>query len=154
MVTGPFRPSKGAARGAERWLELQRHTELSVCVEGLKARGFVLYIADLHPDALSPDEVPVDRPLAVLFGSELEGVSDEARALADGVVTVPMRGLTESLNVSVAAACILQRVTERRRLLVGNGDLSLERQEAFYEAWLDREDRARQGMAARAELHR
>ena len=154
MVTGVFRPSKGAARGAERWIDLHRHGELSPCIAGLKERGFRLYVADLDPTAISPDEVPVDRPVAVLFGSELEGVSDEARSLAYGLVTVPMRGLTESLNVSVAAACILQTLTERRRLHIGGGDLSIARQEAFYEAWLDREDLARQGMAARAMMKR
>ena len=63
-----------------------------------------------------------------------------------------MRGLTESLNVSVAAACILQRVSERRRAFLGGGDLAPERQESFYQAWLDREELARRGMAARAAL--
>ena len=144
--------SKGAARGSERWLELNRHERLADCVSGLKSRGFRLYVADLDGAALSPEQVPVDQPIAVLFGSELEGVSEQARHLADGFVTVPMRGLTESLNVSVAAACILQRVTERRRHFMGGGDLSIERQEAFYEAWLEREDVARRGMRARAGL--
>ena len=153
MVMGHFKPSKGATRGSERWLELNRHPKLSVCVDQLRARGFKLYVADLHSEALSPDRVPVDAPVAVLFGSELEGVSDEARSLADGFVTVPMRGLTESLNVSVAAACILSQVTERRRALLNGGDLEPERQQAFFDAWLDREDVARRGMAARAGLH-
>ena len=152
MVIGKFKPSKGAARGSERWLELNRHERLIDCVSGLKSRGFRLYVADLDGAALSPEQVPVDQPIAVLFGSELEGVSEQARHLADGFVTVPMRGLTESLNVSVAAACILQRVTERRRHFIGGGDLSIERQEAFYEAWLEREDVAIRGMRARAGL--
>lgn len=152
MVIGTFKPSKGAARGSERWLELNRHERLIDCVTELKSRGFRLYVADLDESAMSPDQVPVDQPVAILFGSELEGVSEHARQLADGFVTVPMRGLTESLNVSVAAACILQRVTERRRHFIGGGDLAVERQEAFYEAWLDREDVARRGMQARAGL--
>ena len=152
MITGSFKPSKGATRGSERWLELRRHHALSDCVEELRGRGFKLVVADLSDEALTPEQVPVDGPVAILFGSELEGVSDEARTMADGFVTVPMRGLTESLNVSVAAACILQRVTERRREHLGGGDLEPRRAESFYQDWLDREDLARQGMAARAGL--
>ena len=139
MVTGPFRPSKGAARGAERWLELHRHTSTTDAVAGLKARGFQLWVADPVPHALDPLAVPVDRPLAVLFGSELGGVSDEARALADGVLAVPMRGLTESLNVSAAAAVVVSVLAERRRAWVGGGDLAAERASAFYQAWLQTE---------------
>lgn len=149
MVTGPFRPSKGAARGAERWLELNRHDDTAACLQALKDRGFRVVVADLADDAWTPDTVPVDRPLAVLFGSEHAGVSDVARAMADGAVIVPMRGLTESLNVSVAAACALQRITERRRDVVGGGDLSPARQQAFFDAWVAAEEEAKRGRRAR-----
>jgi tRNA (guanosine-2'-O-)-methyltransferase len=149
MVTGRFRPSHGAARGAERWLELVRHPQLRPCVEALRTRGFAFWIADLSDDAKSPEEVPVDQPVAVLFGAELTGVSDEARSLADGVVSVPMRGLTTSLNVSAAAACTLHRISERRRALVGGGDLAPERQKTFFEQWLAREMAAQKGMKTR-----
>lgn len=153
MVTGPFRPAKGAARGAERWLELHRHEHITPCIEALQARGFRVYVADLADDAVTPDTLPVDGPVAVLFGSEMDGVSDEARAAADGAVIVPMSGLTASLNVSAAAACILQRVTTRRRARFdGPGDLDVARQDAFYEAWIGRELEARAGRRARLTL--
>lgn len=154
LVTGEFRPSKGAARGAERWLELHRHEALTDCIAGLKARGFRVFVADLAEGAMSPDEVPVDAPVAVLFGSELTGVSEDARALADGVVSVPMRGLTESLNVGSAAACTIFRLAERRRALAGGGDLAPERQQAFLAAWRQAEETARAGRRARRALKR
>lgn len=150
LITGQFRPSRGAARGAERWLELHRHATTTDALRALKARGFQLWVADLAADAKTPLEVPIDQPLAVLFGSELAGVSDEARALADGVVTVPMRGLTESLNVSAAAAVVLSGVVERRRALVG-ADIEPDRARAFYEAWLARETEADAGLRAQSE---
>jgi tRNA (guanosine-2'-O-)-methyltransferase len=107
-------------------------------------------VADFAEDAWTPDSVPLDQPLAVLFGSELTGVSDTARSVADGTLLVPMRGLTASLNVSVAAACILQRVTERRRsTLNGPGDLESHRMEGFRKSWVDREELSDRGMAAR-----
>jgi tRNA (guanosine-2'-O-)-methyltransferase len=118
----------------------------------LHERGFKIFVADLTDDAHNPSTLPVDGPVAILMGAELTGVSDEARAHADGAICVPMAGLTESLNVSVAAACILQRVTERRREIVGDGDLPKDRQEAFFEAWKAREVLARQGLLARSRL--
>jgi tRNA (guanosine-2'-O-)-methyltransferase len=152
LVTGPFRPSKGAARGAERWLELHRHKRIEDCLGALKDRGYRIFVADLDEHAFSPDTLPVDQPLVILFGAEHSGVSDAARAMADGTVTVPMRGLTESLNVSVAAACVLQRVSERRRAQVGKGDLEPERQRAFFEAWVAAEEEEKAGRRARQGL--
>ncbi len=149
LVTNRFKPSHGASRGSERWLELHHHPDTRSCLEGLRARGFSLYVADLAADAHSPDSLPVDGPVAIVFGSELSGVSDDARALTDGAVCVPMRGLTESLNVSVAAACTLQRVTERRRQAVGGGDLEAARKQAFFDAWVVAEEEVKAGRRAR-----
>ena len=92
-------------------------------VEALRTRGFNIYVADLMEEVHSPDSLPIDGNVAILMGAELTGVSDRARELADGAICVPMHGLTESLNVSVAAACILQRLTERKRVATGGGDL-------------------------------
>jgi len=149
MVIGSFRPSRGASRGAERWLDVRRFTSIEDSLSDLRARGFRIYVADLAEDAYSPDTVPVDGPLAIVFGAELVGISDEARALADGAIQVPMRGLTESLNVSAAAACALYRMAERRREQVGGGDLSPDIQAAFLQRWVEREDKSRRGMHAR-----
>ena len=154
LITHGFRPSKGAARGSERWLDIRHWESTQGAVSALRERGFQIFVADLMDDAYSPDTVPVDGPIAVLMGAELTGVSNQARALADGAICVPMHGLTESLNVSVAAACILQRVTERRRLITSGGDLDTERQATFFEDWKVRELAARQGMIARSRLNR
>lgn len=150
LVTRGFSPSRGASRAAERWVELRRFDHTADSLAELKARGFAVYVADLDPAAFTPETVPVDRPLALLFGSEVRGVSDEARAAADGVVTVPMYGLTESLNVSVSAALILRTVVERRRARVG-ADLEPAAQEAFLRAWLAAEERALRGRMARTD---
>jgi tRNA (guanosine-2'-O-)-methyltransferase len=150
LITDGFRPSKGAARGSERWLDIHRYTDTTSAIEAVKSRGFKVFIADLMEGSFSPDTVPIDQPTAILMGAELTGVSDEARRLADGAVCVPMHGLTESLNVSVAAACILQRVADRRRAVIGQGDLEVGRQEAFFDQWYEWEVQLRQGMLARS----
>jgi tRNA (guanosine-2'-O-)-methyltransferase len=152
LVTGEFRPSRGAARGAERWLEIHRHADIAAVASHLRGRGFSLWVAHPVAGAATPGEIPVDRPIALLFGSELEGVSARALALADGVVSIPMRGLTASLNVSVAAAVVLADVAERRRALLGGGDLDPDRREAFYRGWLDAEARAEAGLRAQLSI--
>lgn len=149
LVTAGFRASPGAARGAERWVLRRRFDTTTQSLTELKARGFRIFVADFWPDAHTPETVPVDQPLAVVFGSEVRGVSDEARALADGAVMIPMVGLTASLNVSVSAAILLRAITERRRALVGS-DLSEPARAAFYERWLQSESRSEFGRRARS----
>ncbi len=154
LITKAFKASKGAARGSERWLDIHRWTSTDDAVAALRARGFSIFAADLMDQAFTPDTVPIDGNIAILMGAELTGVSDRARELCDGAICVPMHGLTESLNVSVAAACILQRVTERVRGEVGGGNLDAVRQEQFFTEWSQREIEARQGMLARSRSQR
>jgi len=148
LITGSFRPSAGAARGSERWIQLERHTTTEGCLEQLKARGFRVYAADLCPGAVPPEQVPVDGPMALLFGAELSGVTDSARALVDGFVVLPMLGFVESVNVSVAAALITRAVADRRRAIVG-ADLSEAARHSALEAWLGRESAYKAAAATR-----
>ena len=149
LVTTGFRASPGAARGAERWVLRRRFDTTTASLMDLKARGFRIFVADFLPGAHTPESVPVDAPLAVVFGSEVRGVSDEARALADGAVMIPMVGLTASLNVSVSAAILLRTLTDRRRALVGS-DLSPVARTAFLERWIEAESKSEHGRRARA----
>ena len=149
LVTAGFRASPGAARGAERWVHRRRFETTTESLTELKERGFRIYVADLLEDAHTPESVPVDKPIAMVFGSEVRGVSDEARDFADGAVMIPMVGLTGSLNVSVSAAIILRTLTERRRALVG-ADLDEAARAAFYARWLESESKSEFGRRARA----
>lgn len=149
LVTTGFRASPGAARGAERWVLRRRFDTTTESLSELKSRGYRIFVADFLPGAFTPESVPVDQPLAIVFGSEVRGVSDEARALADGAVMIPMVGLTASLNVSVSAAILLRTVTDRRRALVGP-DLSEAARTAFLDRWIEAESRSEHGRRARA----
>jgi tRNA (guanosine-2'-O-)-methyltransferase len=73
------------------------------------------------------------------FGAELVGVSEEARRAAKGTVTVPMWGMGQSLNVSVAAAIVLRPIAERARALGERARLPDEEREATLAAWLERD---------------
>jgi tRNA (guanosine-2'-O-)-methyltransferase len=151
LVTEGFKVSLGAARGAERWLERRRFDTTADSLADLRIRGFRIFVADLLPGAHTPEDVPVDQPLAVVFGSEIRGVSPEARAAADGAIRIPMYGLTGSLNVSVSAAIILRAVSERRRALVG-ADLDPEVRRRFFEDWIRAEVTAEEGRSARVTI--
>lgn len=156
VTEGSAAASPGTARGAERWVHRRRFETIEASVADLKARGFRVVVADLRPGAWSPEDVPVDRPLAIVLGSEFLGVTARARALADGAVCIPMQGLTGSLNVSASAAILVRTLGVRRRAAVAaaggradGADLSQEVQDAFLGEWAQRGKDAERGFLAR-----
>lgn len=152
LVEGTFRPVRGTARGAERWLELEHHESAAQAMDALHAAGCQVWVADLDPDGVAPENIPLDRPICLWFGAELTGISPEARARADGVLTIPMRGFAQSLNVSVAAAMALRAVSERaRRELGAQALLDAAERDRTWERWMGRE--ASRGRAIDALAH-
>lgn len=141
VVEQPNRYARNPAivRGADRWVRIERHRGLTACLSGLMSAGFILCAADVGPGAVPLDEVPVDRPLAVIMGSEHDGLTKAAKSMADVRFWVPMSGFTESFNVSVSCALALFDLTRRRRAHLGvSGDLSYEESEARALDWLER----------------
>lgn len=115
------------AKGSQRWIEVVKHQGLARCLGDLSARGFQLLAADVGEGCVPVHEIDVDKPVALVFGSERDGLSRRALALTDARFTVPMFGFVESFNVSVSAALALYDVSSRRRARVnGDGDLDAE----------------------------
>ena len=102
------------AAGTRKWVPVQTHESLPDAAAALKKQGFRLLAAHLYEDAVDFRGVDYTRPTALLMGSELWGVSQTALDLADMTVCVPMKGLVESLNVSVAAALVLFEAARQR----------------------------------------
>ena len=153
LVEGHFVPAKGAARGADRWLDIHWEQDAGEAIRALQEQGFSVWVADLDDDSASPETLPLDRPVVIWLGAELVGVSPEARAAADGVLTVPMRGFAQSLNVSVAAALSIRPVAERARAQHGDAALlPADEREAVWDHWLARERELRSGVDARNAL--
>ncbi len=129
--------SRRITLGAHKWLTLHRHDTFAACVAQLRESGFRVYAAMLHPDAVPLEELPLDRPIALVFGNEKAGVSPETQALCDGAYTIPMAGFSQSLNISVAAAVSLYSVCRRvREERPDGGLLSKEERAAVLETWL------------------
>jgi len=105
--------AKRVTRGCERWMDVEIHRETQPCVEALRARGFEIWLADMDGTA-TLEEVAARPRVALAFGNEHLGASAELRAACTGTFAVPMRGMVESLNVSVAAGIALHTVTRER----------------------------------------
>jgi tRNA (guanosine-2'-O-)-methyltransferase len=134
-----FEKNKAIAMGADRWIAVERHPGLARCLGDLSARGTVLLAADVGEGCLPVHAIPVDAPVALVFGSERDGLSKRARALTDRRFTVPMYGFVESFNVSVSAAVALSDVARRRREHLGRtGDLDDDEAWGRAERWLVR----------------
>ena len=105
--------AKRVTRGCERWMDIVLHRATAPCVAGLRARGYELWLADMSGTA-TLEEVARRPRVALVFGNEHLGASAEMRAACAGTFAVPMRGMVESLNVSVAAGITLHTVTKDR----------------------------------------
>lgn len=104
----------GTSAGTARWIPVHEHPTGPAAIEYLRREGFRVVAA--HPDGRAVDYRRVDytRPTAILMGAELYGVSEEARALADTTIRIPMAGMVRSLNVSVAASLLLYEAYRQR----------------------------------------
>ena len=127
VVEGPmkaFDRNKKISQNADKWLDVTRWTSTRACLEALKARGFAVHVTWLGEGTVGLADLDFSGPVALVFGNESRGVSDEALALADARYVIPMRGFSQSLNVSVAAAVSLARAVDRREAQRGrHGDL-------------------------------
>ena len=102
-----FKASRGVSKGTQRWLDVIRYQSAETCARRLKRDGYSIYVAAMGGDT-SLEDLRARERLAVVFGNEHQGVSQEMRTLADGTFSIPMRGFVESLNISVAAAITMQ----------------------------------------------
>ncbi len=105
--TGGIPTFNETSAGSQKWVYLRVHPDIQEAFRHLWERGFRVYATALTPEAQDYREVDYTRPTAILLGAEKWGVSEEALALADGAIRIPMLGMVQSLNVSVAAAVIL-----------------------------------------------
>jgi tRNA (guanosine-2'-O-)-methyltransferase len=119
----PFRFSSTVTQGCEKWLDVVRHPTVADAIGALQADGFAVYAA--VPGAASTvDDLNFGRPAAVMIGNEHAGLTGEAVTAADARFGIPMAGMTRSLNLSVAAALIVERAAQLRRRAIGrDGDL-------------------------------
>lgn len=103
--------SSNAGRGVANWLTVRKHVSVESCARSLKADGYVLAAGVPKPGAVALHELPLDRPIAVIFGNEHAGIDLGWHEQIDLPFTIPMVGMVESLNISVSAAITLHHLT-------------------------------------------
>ena len=111
---------KEIAMGAQKWVDINAFDSISGCVDSLKAKGYQIIATTPHENDCLMDDFDISKPSALFFGTERDGLSEEILQKADGFLKIPMVGFTESLNISVSAAIIIQNLMNRLR----NSDLN------------------------------
>jgi len=105
---------KKSSASAKKWVEQRRFKSVKECYDTLHAEGYAIYATHLEEAAKVPYEIDMTKKIAFVVGNEHEGVSLEAAQLADGIIQIPMYGMIQSLNVSVATGVILFEAVRQR----------------------------------------
>jgi len=103
------------AMGAQKWVDVNRFNSIQSCIDSMKDKGYQIIATTPHIDSCLLHEFDVTKRSALFFGTERDGLSPEVIDQADGYLKIPMVGFTESLNISVSAAIIIQDITNRLR---------------------------------------
>ena len=136
-----FDLNRDVSLGSDRWLTLYRYTQKEInntqlCLDKLKEQGYKIVATTPHEKDIKIEQVPVDQKLALLFGTELNGLSDHAFSQADYFVRIPMFGFSESFNISVSVALCLYEITTRLRRSETDWSLSESEKLEIQLSWL------------------
>lgn len=125
-----FEVQRDIAKGSGNWVDINAysgsHSPGTRCIDDLKMKGFKIIATSPHAEK-SIEQISIDQPIALVFGTERDGISDNILSNADELVKIPMYGFTESFNISVSAAIILSQL--RNRLEASNLDWKLNEDE-------------------------
>ncbi|MGQ8364272.1 tRNA (guanosine(18)-2'-O)-methyltransferase TrmH [Glaciecola sp. 1036] len=121
---------KGTALGSQIWIHNQHHKSTTKAVSHLKQQGMQVLVTHLDDTAVDFREVDYTKPTAIIMGQEKDGATDEAVEQADQSIIIPMVGMVQSLNVSVAAATVLYEAQRQRSAKGMYGNCNLPDDEA------------------------
>ena len=110
------RVGRKSSSSASKWIKRRLHRTVDDCYQALRADGFRIYATHLTTDAVGLYDLDLTGNVALVFGNEHRGVSEEAAAKADVNFHIPMVGMIQSLNVSVAAAVSLYEAYRQRKI--------------------------------------
>lgn len=110
-----MRTMASAAAGSNSWVQVKTHVTIADAVQRVKQQGMQVLATHLSSRAVDFREIDYTRPTCILMGQEKTGITDEALALADREIIIPMIGMVQSLNVSVASALILYEAQRQRQ---------------------------------------
>ena len=148
----PLRISADVSLGSQKWLTIHKHHQREnntiSAIKHLKELGYRIVATTPHKNDCTIDRLTVDKKLALVFGTELEGISQDVIDHADEFVKIPMYGFTESFNVSVCAALSMYELTTRIRNSVPDYLLSGQQKLDVYFEWLKNSVEKSEGLIA------
>ncbi|MBT5289725.1 MAG: RNA methyltransferase [Flavobacterium sp.] len=134
--------SKNIAKGSQKWLSFHNYKEDTnntlECLNSLKSKGYQIIATTPHNNSCSLHDFDISKKSAFVFGVEKTGVSDLVMNNADKILRIPMVGFTESLNISVAAAIILENLSHQLRNSALDWALTVEEQQILYTSWIEK----------------
>jgi tRNA (guanosine-2'-O-)-methyltransferase len=115
-----YKINRYVTRGASQWIDLHKYysresSAVLDCFAKLKTEGYKIYGTSPVPDSMTIHELDPNQKIALVFGNELEGISEEVTKNVDGLVHIPMMGFTESFNISVSASIFLYDLRKRAK---------------------------------------
>jgi len=132
--------SADVAMGSSNWLTIHRHNNSENNTRdtllNLKSQGYKIVATTPHKNDYTPDTLPIDQKMALVFGTEIDGITPTVFELADEFLRIPMYGFTESFNISVSAALCMYELTTRIRKEVKDYLLTEEERTEVYLEWL------------------
>jgi tRNA (guanosine-2'-O-)-methyltransferase len=132
--------SDEVAMGSSNWLTIHRHNKEEnnsiKTLLHLKVKGYKIIAVTPHSNDISLEQLKIDEKLALVFGTEMEGISKEVQDNADAFLKIPMYGFTESLNVSVCAALCMFEITRKMKATSTNYCLTEDEKTDVYFEWL------------------
>lgn len=132
--------ARKTSASAAKWMRIHRHSSIEECYAALREQDMRILVAALGPESADLHSLDLTRSTALVFGNEMRGLSDDAIRAADGAFRIPMMGMVESLNISVACAVTLYEALRQRRA-AGRYELPslcAEELDALETAWLKR----------------
>ena len=135
-----FKISEDVSMGATQWLNIKKYNEhennTAACLTELKKQGYRIIATTPHKDDKTITELDITRPFALIFGTEIDGITETVSEMADEFVKIPMYGFTESFNISVSAALCMNELMRRiRKQKIAYQLNEAEKQEIYLE-WL------------------
>jgi len=136
-----YRVQRDIARGAGRWVDMYHYNDENptvTCLNELKQKGYKIIATTPHEHDCTIDQIDLNEPMALVFGTEGDGISQDVIDMADGFVKIPMYGFTESFNISVSAAVCMYALRTRLEKSDANWQLSEEQLRELKIKWCTR----------------
>jgi len=110
-----FEPSRGVSKGAIKWIDRTSFDNFEDAFALARKNGYQIVATTPHTEDCNLDDFDISKKSMFFFGAEKKGISEKTKAEADVFLKIPMQGFTESLNISVSAAIIMQQLTQKMR---------------------------------------